>query len=63
MLELLRTYLGYCSSCHMPKMVGEFALAGWRHRFNLCTECLAVQAKRLEAAAVDAYSVPEEAIR
>lgn len=40
MLELLRTFFGYCSSCHMPKVVGEFKVAGWNYVFNICDACM-----------------------
>lgn len=40
MLELIRVFLGYCSNCRLPKMVGEFKIIGWQHVFNLCDSCL-----------------------
>ena len=40
MLELLRCYLGYCIECRLPAFVGEFKLAGWHHRFTICSPCL-----------------------
>ena len=51
MIELLRTFLGYCHSCRLPALVGEFQLVGWKHKFNLCEPCLQMQARKLEDAA------------
>jgi hypothetical protein len=47
MIELLRTFLGYCINCKRPAAVGEFKLQGWQHTFNLCDSCLSTMQKKL----------------
>lgn len=50
MIELLRTFLGYCLNCKRPAAVGEFKLQGWQHTFNLCDSCLGNMQKKLQDA-------------
>jgi hypothetical protein len=48
MLELLRIYLGYCSECRLPAMVGEFQVQGWKHRFTMCSACIGTVKSKLD---------------
>jgi len=50
MLELVRTYLGYCSDCRLPRRVGDFKMPGWRHVLPLCDVCLQRLVDKLRAA-------------
>jgi hypothetical protein len=46
-IELLRTFLGYCLNCRRPAIVGEFQIHGWHHKFNLCDTCIERLRKQL----------------
>jgi hypothetical protein len=52
MIELMRTFLGYCVNCRRPSVVGEFKLFGWQHGFNLCQTCIEGLAQKLPNAEV-----------
>jgi hypothetical protein len=52
MIELMRTFLGYCVNCRRPSVVGEFKLFGWQHGFNLCQTCIEGLAQKLQNAEV-----------
>lgn len=60
MLELLRTFLGYCQNCRRPTIVGEFKIAGWQHVFNLCSMCLQKRTDELIKAEGDVASRMQE---
>ena len=47
MLELVRVYLGYCSNCRLPKIVGDFRIPGWQHVFPICDSCMQKQTDKL----------------
>ena len=59
MLELLRIYLGYCSECRLPTMVGEFTVQGWKHRFTLCSACVGLLKAKLDKELADAVGREE----
>lgn len=59
MLELLRCYLGYCSECRMPTVVGEFTVQGWKHRFTLCSSCIGTLKCKLDKELADAVGREE----
>jgi len=61
MLELVRTFLGYCINCRLPKIVGEFKLLGWKHTFNMCDQCMQTQTERLRSQA--ALEITQEKYR
>jgi hypothetical protein len=52
LLEIMRTFLGYCLNCRRPAIVGEFQIQGWQHRFNLCEGCVDRLKKQLSETSV-----------
>lgn len=39
-VQHIESYFGYCGNCQRPETVGRFTVRGWRHHFNLCSNCL-----------------------